>query len=770
MKRVVCVCIFVVVFGAAWGCGVTKQAYLAKGNSLFTQGKYDDASLNYRKAIQKDPNFGEAYYRLGLIAMKLDQGTLAYNAFQEAVQLLPGNVDAKEQLADVCLSFYLADPNHPRALYNRITQLSDELLSKNGNSYEGLLLKGYLASTDRKLPEAVEFFRKALRVNASNPGVVTELVRVLIQNGQVQQGEELAMELIAGQKTSYGPVYDLLYGLYLDANRVSEAENILKVKVKNNPKHAEYLVQLARHYGRMHKPAEMQAALHQLLDDPGNFPEARLRVGDLYLERRNYTDAIRYYQEGLGANPEPKVKLAYQKRIVMALLSQGMREDASRLAEQVVKENPKDTEALHLHAGILLDSGKRENADLAVREFQTLLSQSQGDASLLLELGRAYRLKGDLNAARIQLVDSINRQPNLIAARYELAEINLMQQRPNEVVQQATKILELRTNDRRARLLRTAGWIGTGKAAIARNELAELSKELPEDIEPQVQLGLLAVAEKAYPKAISILSKHLGSADPRIYTGLAVAYLHQKEFDKSRATLDEGLRNLPDSAMLLEKLADTEALDGHYDIAVGYLQRLIASDPKSGKLRRRLAEVYELKGDHSNEIACYRQASELAPDDIAVAVSLAEALARAGRTIEARTQFRSVVKTHPENAPALNNAAYFLADTGGDLDEALRLAQQALEKFPGQPGFSDTVGYIYLKKGLNDSAVQTFSNLARKYPMFAGFRYHLGLALYVKGDSAAARKELQAALAGHPSPEDQLRIQELLQKISGSRS
>jgi tetratricopeptide (TPR) repeat protein len=123
------------------------------------------------------------------------------------------------------------------------------------------------------------------------------------------------------------------------------------------------------------------------------------------------------------------------------------------------------------------------------------------------------------------------------------------------------------------------------------------------------------------------------------------------------------------------------------------------------------------------------------------------------------------VKAHPDNAPALNNAAFFLADTGGDLDEALRLAKHALEKVPGQPGFSDTVGYIYLKKGLNDSAVLTFTNLARKYP-HAIFHYHLGLALYMKGEKAAARKELQSALAsGHPSTEDKARIHELLEKL-----
>jgi len=765
MKKVLCVSIFVVSLVASSGCGATKQGYIAKGNTLFSGSKYEEASLNYRKAIQKDPNFGEAYYRLGLTAIKLGQWGLAYNALNHAIQLPPANVDALEKFGDICLRFYLADPAHPQLLYKQISRLSDDFLSRNGNSYKGLLLRGYLAASDRKFSDAIEYFRKALRVDSSNPELVAELAQVLIQDGQVKAGEELALHLIATQKTSFGPIYDLLYGFYLDANREPEAENILNAKVKNNPKEADYLLQLARHYNYTQKLAEMQATLRRLLDDPANFPKARFEVGDFYLGLRNYTLAIRYYQEGLNRNPEAKLRVAYQKRSVMALLSQGNKADAAGLAGQVVKENPTDSEALHLHAGILLDSGKRENADVAVREFQILTSQNPSDASLLLQLGQAYRLKGDLNRARVQFVESLTKQNDLVAARYELAEISLLQQRPDDTVQQANKILELRPNDRRARLFRTGGLIAQGAWAEARAELAQLIKDFPRDTEPQLQMGLLAIAESKYPDAIDVLGKYRVRGDPRVCTGLAIAYLHLKQPDRAREVLSEGLKLVPDSPLLLGQLVDTEALAGQYDLAIDQLQKLLSSDPSSVYLRRRMAEVYELKGDHGNEIAYYREASELASDDLPAALSLADALARAGRTNEARSQFEKVVKTHPENAPALNNAAFFLADSGGDLDEALRLAQHALEKVPGQPGFSDTVGYIYLKKGLNDSALQTFRNLARKYP-HAIFHYHFGLALYMGGDKPAARKELQYALAGNPSPEDKARIEELLHKIS----
>jgi tetratricopeptide (TPR) repeat protein len=765
MKRVVCICIFVAALVVSSACGVSKQSYLTKGNAQYAVGKYEDASLNYRKAIQKDPGFGEAYFGLGLTAVRLNQSLLAFEALHHAVQLLPGNVEAKEQFGEVCLSFYLADRSHPQAFYTQITNISKELLSKNGNSYEGLLLKGYMAASDRNLPQAIESLQKALRVNRSNTGVVTELAKLLIQNGQVKDGEELALDLITRQKTSYGPTYDLLYSFYVDTNRAPDAENILRAKVKNNPKEAEYIVQLARHYSRLEKPVEMQAALRRLLDDPANFPKARLQVGDFYMGLRDYSAAIRYYQSGLDTNPEATTKLAYQKRNVVALLGMGNKEDAGRLAAQVVYENPADSEALHLHAGILLDNGKPENADAAVRELRILVAQKPADAGLLLQLGQAYRLKGDLNAARDQFAESIKKQRDLTAARYQLAEVSLIQQRPADALEQANQILTLRPNDRRARLLRTAGWIATGDGTSARGELLQLIKELPRDTEPQLQLGLLEIAERKYSDAIDMLSKYRSSGDPRVTNGLASAYLHLQQYDNARAALNEGLKSAPASPVLQERLADTEALAGHYDLAIDHLQKLLIADPKSASLHRRMAEVYALKGDRGSEIANYRLASELAPNDLAAGLALADALARAGRTSEARMEFQRVVKAHPDDAPALNNAAFFLADTGGDLDEALRLAKHALERVPGQPGFSDTVGYIYLKKGLNDSAVQTFTNLARKYP-YAIFHYHLGLALYMKGDKMAARKELQSALSsGHPSTEDKARIHELLEKL-----
>jgi len=52
---------------------VIKARYLQNGNKYFDKGKYKEASIMYRTALQKDQKFGEAYYRMALTQLKMEQ-------------------------------------------------------------------------------------------------------------------------------------------------------------------------------------------------------------------------------------------------------------------------------------------------------------------------------------------------------------------------------------------------------------------------------------------------------------------------------------------------------------------------------------------------------------------------------------------------------------------------------------------------------------------------------------------------------------------------
>src|SRR5437879_868360 len=126
---------------ASWcgtGCSRNPSYYIDRGNTLFEAGKYSDAVLAYRKAIQGSARSGEAYYRLGLVEVKLKKAHDAYQDLTRAADLLPDRNDVKSQLGDVILRAYLADRRRPKRLYDELTRLSSQLLAKDPNSFDGL--------------------------------------------------------------------------------------------------------------------------------------------------------------------------------------------------------------------------------------------------------------------------------------------------------------------------------------------------------------------------------------------------------------------------------------------------------------------------------------------------------------------------------------------------------------------------------------------------------------------------------------------------------
>ncbi len=112
----------------------------------------------------------------------------------------------------------------------------------------------------------------------------------------------------------------------------------------------------------------------------------------------------------------------------------------------------------------------------------------------------------------------------------------------------------------------------------------------------------------------------------------------------------------------------------------------------------------------------------------------------------AEKYYRAALDIDPEFVPAANNLAYLLAFQDRNMDEALGLARKAKEKMPKSPDIMDTLGLVYYKKGIYDSAISEFSDALEKMPENAVVRYHLGMAYYKKGENAKARTELTEAL------------------------
>src|SRR5947208_2508175 len=83
---------------------VAKRRYLESGQRYFDKGQYQEASIQYRKALQIDPRYADGYYHLGLADLKLREWQDAYKAFNQVILLEPANINAHTELFSLYLS------------------------------------------------------------------------------------------------------------------------------------------------------------------------------------------------------------------------------------------------------------------------------------------------------------------------------------------------------------------------------------------------------------------------------------------------------------------------------------------------------------------------------------------------------------------------------------------------------------------------------------------------------------------------------------------
>ena len=758
---------------------VAKTRYLENGDKYFQKAKYKEASIMYRNALQKDQKFGDAHYRLALSELKLGKYPEAVRSLRRAIELLPvqrpEHQDASVKLAEL----YLA-ASRDKQFLNEARGIADDLLKSDPNSFDGHRLRGELAFVNAQesertgnrerikghLQSAISEFRKADASRPRQPSLWLPLARALAADGQYVEAEKLYRELIENDKSA-GLPYTELYRLYLFQNKVSDAEGLLKAGIASNPKQHSLLTMLAAHYYNLQRRDEMVKVLDQMKSRGKEFPQAYLTAGDFYLRLGETAEAVRQYEAGL--RDDSKQKVAYQKRIIEALMRQGKRAEAAKIADEILKDNPKDVDARGLKASLLLDQGEVQRAAI---ELQSVVSSAPENFVARFHLGRAHQARGELEQARQQFFEAVRLKPDYLQARIALGQLQLIRGEYEGALTTASEVLALDKQNASARLMQAVALKSQNKLAEARTILESQLKQTPNLPDALFQLALVNFQEGKAKEAEDAFRRSY-QAEPtntRGLVGVAEIMLAQNQPDAAIQLLEDELKKSPHSSELHVALGNVAMRAGKQDLALGHFQSGLEklrdkNSKQAAAIYVRIGETQRLKSNFSAAIETLEKARKISPDDPVVLHTLAVSLDGADRKQEARRAYEHVLRVDPNNPVALNNLAFVMAETGGDLNQALTLAQRAKQKMPQLPEISDTLGWIYLKKNMSDSAVDIFRNLVSQQPQRSTFRYHLGMALSQKGDKARALKELEAALQSKPPKDEEGKIRDLIAKI-----
>jgi len=759
-----------------------KQQYLTSGNRYYDRGLYKNASIMYRRAIEQDRKWGPGYYHLSLTFLKQGAIPSAVGTLRRAVELLPkGSADyndASLKLGEILIVASQSVEKNEQIL-QEATQLKTDLLKRNPESWEGHKLTGDLAMIDaakdfrarnavdakRDLGIAITEYRKSLTKKPGDPVLTLALGRTLVLDGESDEAENLFKGLIQKDKKNFA-AYDELYRIYASERKLPQAEAILKDAVQADLKNPNSRLKLAQYYLAVNKRDDLLKLLDAMKSDLKTFPRAYFFAGDFFLRVGQIDEAVKQYEQGISKDSSNKID--YLKHEVEAYVRGGKADLAFQKNEQILKLDSKDPEARGLKATFLLDKG---DVNTALAELQSVVTAKPSNFVARFNLGRAHFARGEYAEAKQEFEKVIEIRPDYLPARLAVTQIALLQNDYEAAVKQSDAILKIFPNSPQGQVMKAAALQRQQRFGEARILLESVLAKQPKQPETLLELGVLDLNEKKYKEAEAMF-RRAWEANPTNIKGLlgiAEALLQQGQRDQAVQLVAGEVAKNPSRLDMLRELGNIQMRASKYDDAIATFNKVF-SQTKEPKLQAdiltRIGETLARRGDLQKSIESLEKARQLDIGNGSLPTNIAMMLEVQGKTSDARKYYDLAVKADPNNAIALNNLAYLITETNGDLDLALTYAQRAKQRLPKFAEISDTLGWIYLKKNLTDNSIDTFKNLVVAAPQNSTFHYHYAMALAQKGQKDLAIKECTAALQQKPKKDEETKIRELMRKVS----
>ena len=258
-------------------------------------------------------------------------------------------------------------------------------------------------------------------------------------------------------------------------------------------------------------------------------------------------------------------------------------------------------------------------------------------------------------------------------------------------------------------------------------------------------LGRLAAAQAHRHEAVGWLKQAEAAAPDTAGAklGLARAYLEARDAPGAVAMARAAAEDAPTDPEARLVLGTALLASGRPQDAARALERALelaggqdideAVVPAAGVQRAR-----SLLGRAKAEMGSFEEARELledaanedwgpVPPPPGVNVDLALVYQQLGNRRAAIEQYQRAIQADFDSVDVYNNLAYLYAEEGDHLQEALDLAQLAVDLAPSHVTY-DTLGWVYYQSGRYAEAVEYLSKAADEKPDVAEIQRHLRLA------------------------------------------
>ncbi|HZI48505.1 MAG TPA: tetratricopeptide repeat protein, partial [Pyrinomonadaceae bacterium] len=330
-----------------------KAAHLQKGEAYLKDSKFQEASLEFRNAIQIDDKFAAGHWGLARAFEGLERFPEMIDELRKTISLDKDNLDARIKLGN----YYLAGSRNRADIIAEADRLAKEVIAKDDKNIEGHILMGSVLFAQQQKDKAFEELNKALAIDPNRVESYLSMAKFHLAAKEPEKAEELYKRAISINGNS--SVAYTEYGKFLaQQNRQAEAEAALKKAVEVGPADRTARFVLSSYYlvNRQFDKAEESYKALAALDQ--SKPENQAVLGDFYSAIGRTDDAIKIYQDLLAKSPD-YTQARY--RLAEMLLMKGDTQGASAQVDAAFKKDQHDRQALLLRARMKAQRGQPDD-------------------------------------------------------------------------------------------------------------------------------------------------------------------------------------------------------------------------------------------------------------------------------------------------------------------------------------------------------------------------------------------------------------------------
>lgn len=448
----------------------------------------------------------------------------------------------------------------------------------------------------------------------------------------------------------------------------------------------------------------------------------KLETANLLLVKKKLDEALALIEEVLERDPVNLKALVAAGRIYQ---QRDESEKAKVVLERAMATDPPDKNIYLLLGRIYWDAGDISDT---VRVFEKMVGNLPDSYAAYFFYGKALQAAGELDLAEQALLKSLDLEPSLTEPRMELLNIYKTRNQTGKITSIYKSMLDDDPTDENAILGLAEHYRTIDRPTQAEKLLVRLGQLCMNKKSVVSKVFETYLETKEYDTAIWVIRGMLKAApdnsDLHYMAGIAADGM-----DKDAEAVDHLLKVVPTSRFYPTSVLHTALIFhdmGKIDRAIDVIQTAIKHVPQNADFYLYLGSFFEELERYDEAIGALQKGLQIDDQNARMHFRLGVIYDKMGRKHESIDTMKMVIQLSPDDAEALNYLGYTYADLGINLDEAETLIQTALQLKPNDGYITDSLGWIYYKRGNYAEALQLLQKAIKLVPDDPIILEHLG--------------------------------------------